>query len=191
LLFWLAAPDRPWALAVLGIAAATDLVDGSVARAARRRGAIRWADTGEWLDPMCDKLFAVTVLTALAVRFDVAIGILALIGARELILGPIVVAYRVSPLRRRYRPDFHAARAGKAATTAQFVAVLAILLDLPGAVVLLLAVIAAALGLYAAARYLYRAAHGLRSRHRTREPGRERGLGSGARPRRPRRSRGT
>lgn len=156
-LFWLAAPRPTVALVVLAVAATTDLVDGRVARAARRRGATgRFADAGAWLDPLCDKLFAVTVLAALAIRTGAPLGLLVLIGARELIVGPLAILYRVTPLRRRYHQDFHASRAGKLATAGQFVAIAAIVLALPGT--LPLAVAAAALGLVATAGYLRGAA---------------------------------
>ena len=164
-LFWLAATRPVWAIAVLGVAAATDLIDGSVARRAHRRGATGpWARAGAWLDPLCDKLFALAVLGALAVRLDVSLPMLALIGARELVLVPVAIVYRLSPLRRRFRYDFHSVPAGKHATIAQFVAVAAIVLALPGAWVL--AVIAACSGLYAAARYIERGVRQLAATYR-------------------------
>jgi cardiolipin synthase (CMP-forming) len=159
--FWVVASRPTAALVVLGAAALTDLADGPIARRARRRGASgRFADAGAWLDPMCDKLFAVVVLVALAVHLDTPIAILALIAAREIIVVPLVLAYRVSALRHRYHHDFHAAPVGKVATAAQLVGVAAILLGVPGIAVV--AVVVAALGLIAAFSYLARAAYQLR-----------------------------
>lgn len=159
--FWLSAADPARAAAVLGVAATTDLLDGSVARLARRRGADpRTADLGAWLDPACDKLFAAVVLVALAVQLGTSWGLIALIGARELVVVPLVIVYRLGPVRRRYRHDFRAAPIGKVTTAAQFVAIAAIVLDAPGRVAL--AVAAAALGVAAAAEYVARAVHALR-----------------------------
>jgi len=155
--FWLVASRPVWAAAVIGLAAATDLVDGGVARRARRHGGgrVRWAGAGAWLDPLCDKTFAIVVLVALAVKRDVDVGLLLLIGTRELVLVPLALVYRLTPLHARFHLDFRAAPAGKAATVAQFIAIGALILEVPGAP--LLAVAAAIAGLYAAGRYLARA----------------------------------
>jgi phosphatidylglycerophosphate synthase len=161
--FWLVAPHPHWAVSVLGVAALTDLADGHVARRARQRAPQtgRWADAGAWLDPLCDKTFAITVLTALAVRLDVGIGLLLLIAARELVLVPLALIYRLTPLHDRFRYDFRSMPAGKHATIAQFLAIVAILLEVPGATVL--AIGAAIVGLDAAARYLARARQAART----------------------------
>lgn len=154
-MFWFVADQPRLAVVVLAIAALTDLFDGRVARWARRRGARgRIAEVGAWLDPLCDKLFAVTVLTALALRADAPVALLFLIGARELIVGPLTIAYWLTPAHRRPRYDFRASPAGKVATASQFIAVGAIVLDLAAA--LPLAFAAAILGVYAAAGYLDR-----------------------------------
>lgn len=156
-LFWFVATDRMLGASIIGVAALTDVLDGRVARRALRRGATgRVAEAGAWLDPLCDKLFAVTVLVALAVRVDTPIGLLALVATRELVVGPLAIAYRLMPSRRRFRWDFHASRAGKHATVAQFVAAGAFVVALPGAAVL--AVIAAVFGLVAVVGYVRRAA---------------------------------
>ena len=156
-LFWVLATRPPYAAAVIAAAALTDMLDGRVARRALRRGAAgRVAEAGAWLDPLCDKLFAVTVLAALAVRVGTPLWVLALVGARELVVGPLALVYRLTPLHRRYHWDFHASRAGKHATVAQFVAVGALAVAAPGAVVL--ATVAALFGLAAAADYVRRAA---------------------------------
>lgn len=157
-LFWLVATSPTQSMIVLGIAAATDLADGPVARHAQRRGATgRVAELGAWLDPLCDKLFAAVVLTALAVQLDTPLVILALIAARELIVVPLVLVYRLSPLRRRFDHDFHAAPAGKVATAAQLVGVAAVILRVPG--IAAVAAVVGILGLIAAAGYVVRVAH--------------------------------
>lgn len=153
--------DRPrWALAVLAVAGLTDAVDGRIARRARARGATgRGSEIGPWLDPMCDKVFAVTVLTAVAIEIRPPLILLVLIGARELIVVPLVLAYRLTRLHR-IRVDFHAAPAGKAATIAQFAAIAAIVAKLPQAPAF--AVLAAGIGLVAAGQYVRRAARARR-----------------------------
>lgn len=156
--FWAVAPHPAWALAVLAIAAATDLVDGIVARAAGGS-----TEVGAWLDPLCDKTFAIVVLAALAVRLDTPLYLLALIATRELVLVPAALVYRLTPLHRRMRYDFHAIAAGKHATIAQFVAVAVIVVGSPAAPVL--AVIAALFGARAAYRYLERAWRTLAAEH--------------------------
>jgi phosphatidylglycerophosphate synthase len=164
LLFWAVADDRDWALAVLGVAALTDALDGRVARWARRRGAHgRWADAGAWLDPLCDKFLAISVLTAIAVVMRVPLVYLALIGARELVLVPLVVAHRLGALRSRLRVDYQAAPIGKAATVAQFVAIAAVIADHPWYPVA--AAIAGGFGLIAVWRYLGRGAVGSTPAH--------------------------
>jgi cardiolipin synthase (CMP-forming) len=131
-LFWVALGPTPGraaaALGVMGAAAATDVLDGTLAR---RRG-IDLAGIGSWLDPICDKLFVGAVLAALHFQRGVSYGTLALIVARELLQLPMSIVYRVSPtLRRWLRYDFRASVLGKAATIAQFLAIGALVVGLP------------------------------------------------------------
>ena len=175
-LFWLVATDRAWAVTVLVIAGLTDLADGRLARRARRRSGATDEGVGGWLDPLGDKLFAVTVLAALAVRLDAPLPVLALIGARELVLAPLVTIYRVTSLRRRHPVALRADRAGKLATAAQSLALGAVVLDLRGTIVL--AAVAAALGLYSVTHYLAAAAHA----HPAGEEGARHGDGARVRP---------
>jgi cardiolipin synthase (CMP-forming) len=158
LAFWAVATRPTWGVLVLATAALTDVFDGAVARRAVRRGATgRWTRIGGWLDPVCDKVLAVSVLGAIAVQLDVPLYYLALIGARELVLVPVAIAYRLSALRSRVRYEFRAARIGKLATAAQFVAVIAIVVDHPWYPAL--AGIAGVIGVAAASHYL---GHGVR-----------------------------
>lgn len=165
--FWLVA-DRPvWALAVLATAAGTDVLDGRLARYARRLGATgRLSELGAWLDPVCDKLFAVTVLLALAVRLHVPVLELVLVGTRELILVPLAIVYLATPLRRRFHYDFRAAPEGKYATIGQFLAVAAILVGTWLAISFV--VLAAVLGLNAAMCYIGRGVRASRAAGLTR-----------------------
>src|SRR3954464_11421440 len=132
--FWFAlGPTTTHALLALGVmalAAATDVLDGTIAR---RRG-MATAGMGSWLDPICDKLFVGAVLAALYFERGVPLWFLALIVARELMQLPMVVVYRVFPtLRHWLRYDFRASPLGKAATIMQFLAIGSLVMDWPAA----------------------------------------------------------
>jgi hypothetical protein len=80
---------------------------------------------------------------------------LALIVARELIQLPMSIVYRTIPtLRRWLRYDFRASVLGKAATIAQFLAIAALVVDLPATLPISLAF---ALGILALIDYVRRA----------------------------------
>jgi cardiolipin synthase (CMP-forming) len=131
-LFWVAlGPTQAHAGAALGVmaaAAATDVLDGTLAR--RQGGDL--AGVGSWLDPICDKLFVGAVLAALHFQRGISFGLLALVVARELLQLPMSIVYHAVPtLRRWLRYDFRASILGKAATIAQFLAIAALVADLP------------------------------------------------------------
>jgi phosphatidylglycerophosphate synthase len=154
--FWaaLAAGPRRAELpfAVLAAAAATDVLDGWIAR---RRGT-NPAGVGSWLDPICDKAFVGSVLVALYVQRRAPLGLLALIVTRELLQLPMALVYRTSAtLRRWLRYDFRASILGKSATVVQFLAVSAIILDAEAS--WRLAIMAFVLGLCALGDYIRRA----------------------------------
>lgn len=141
--------DPARCVAWVAAAAATDAADGTIARWMQRRGHAR-PDIGGWLDPLVDKIFVVIALAAIW-HHTRALDVIALIGARELVLVPVAIAYLV-----RHRPvrDLHADWLGKLATIAQFVA-LAVALALP-ARALVAAAIAGTLGVAAAVHYAAR-----------------------------------
>lgn len=155
-----ARPQSPaWFLGVTAIAALTDMLDGRVARRLRRdlAPARRAEDqaVGAWLDPLCDKAFAASMLAVLAVGFDAPLWILALALARELLLAPLALIYKLSPVvRDTLRVDFSADWTGKLATALQFSVAVAIVL-LPAAAAPLAAA-AALVGVYAAVHYVAR-----------------------------------
>ncbi len=148
-----------WAFVIMGVAALTDVLDGYLAR----RQAQRAGDppdpgggTGAWLDPICDKLFVAAVLAAIVVRRHPPPQIIVLILTRELVQLPLGIAYRFIPtLHSWLRYDFRASLLGKAATVAQFLAIVALILGHSSTVTL--AVIAFGLGLAALADYMRRA----------------------------------
>ena len=154
LLWWTWGQPGP-SVAVLAVAALTDTADGRVARWARRRGA-GGPDIGGWLDPAVDKLFVAAVLAAVALHAPIAhrAAVIALIGARELMLVPLTALYLA---RRRPHIALRAHAFGKIATIAQFIALCVIALAPDDA--LPAAVVAGALGLAATGHYIATAAH--------------------------------
>lgn len=151
--FWATYGHRGWSTALVVLAALTDAIDGTVARRAQRRSGFSGASAGEWLDPMADKVFVILVLGAIQVHDPAPWGLVALIAARELVLIPLVAAYRlVAPGRAPHA--FKASPLGKAATVAELAAIAALILRSPAA--LPLAVATAALGLAAVISYIVR-----------------------------------
>jgi phosphatidylglycerophosphate synthase len=141
--------DPVWSVALVALAALTDMLDGTVARAMQRRGHTR-PDIGGWLDPLVDKIFvAVAVATIWIHTHDLAL--IGLIAARELVLVPLVIAYLV---RGRPASHLHADAIGKAATIAQLVAI-GVAVAVP-AHALPFAAVAAVLGVAAVVHYVMR-----------------------------------
>jgi phosphatidylglycerophosphate synthase len=136
-----------WAIALVALAAATDTADGTVARALQRRGHTEPA-IGGWLDPLVDKIFIAVVVGAIAWHTRDVVLVL-LIGARELVLVPLVIAYLA---RHRPTAELRADALGKAATVAQFFACAVALASPPHAYPL--AIAAAVLGLAAVVHYV-------------------------------------
>jgi len=164
-LLWASLGDRTWLTAMLAAAALTDILDGRVARAIRKRRLERGADpdaigesyaVGAWLDPLCDKLFVLSAIFYIWIGWSVPLGLIVLVGLRELIVLPITLVYLLfRDLHTKLRFDFRASAVGKAATVSQFAAALSFVY-LPTAS-LYLAVVAAVIGCIAAASYLRRA----------------------------------
>jgi cardiolipin synthase len=164
---WVAPHDRAWLFAVLAAAAMSDVLDGRVARFLRARLLARGGDphelgeahaVGAWLDPLCDKLFVLSVVAAVTAVYRPAAGDILLIATREIILIPFAVAYSLAPsLRRRLhlRFDFRAGALGKATTVAQFAAIASVVMW--PAATSVLAGLAALIGFFASADYLSRA----------------------------------
>jgi CDP-diacylglycerol--glycerol-3-phosphate 3-phosphatidyltransferase len=95
-----------WALVVLMVSGFTDWLDGKLAR---------WLDQssrlGAFLDPAADRLYIVAALIALALRDIVPVWLLAVLLARELVLGVALLV-----LRRYGYPPLQVHYLGKAAT---------------------------------------------------------------------------
>jgi phosphatidylglycerophosphate synthase len=146
LALWWVWGDPLWSAVLIGLAALSDAADGRTARWVKRRGG-GGPDIGGWLDPAVDKLFVAIVLAALWVETrDIAV--IALVGARELVLVPLIAVYLA---RRKPHPALRADGFGKVATVAQFIA-LCVIAVAPG-YALPAAIVTAVLGLTAAGHY--------------------------------------
>ena len=151
--FWLTYGNKPVSLALVVLAALTDAADGNVARWVKRRTGSK-STLGEWLDPAADKIFVLLVLAAIQINDPVPWSLMALIVARELVLVPVAMIYRAT-VHGRGEHAFQAGALGKAATIAEFAAIVAIILHSP--FLLPLAITAAVLGLAAVIGYVDRA----------------------------------
>ncbi len=143
------------ALVLLALAGISDVLDGWVARHISHHPS-RW---GDWLDPVCDKVFMSCVLAGLYLFYRPPLLALGLIVTREALLFVLFVAYRAAPSLRGVRYDYRAHPVGKANTVAQFLAVGALLIEHPAAWPL--SFMCATLGLASAVVY---ASRGLRQR---------------------------
>ena len=157
-LAWLRPSDPVFILGLLAAAGLTDVLDGRLERRRRRRRGETVApdsSIGTWLDPLCDKIFIVSVVVAIAVAHALPLWIVPLIALREILQTLIVGARPFVPvLRRRLRPRFRANVLGKLTTVAQFVTIAAILLKKSDPLPLVAAT--AALGLVAVGVYVRR-----------------------------------
>lgn len=131
-LIWVAPESPLWVLAVLGVAGITDLADGWVMR---RWAARRWAASdrgafaasvarGAALDGLADKIFVASAMSALFFVHQPPLWIVVALLTRELLLAPLMIVYRFAPEAQRSRVDFTAGVPGKAATLAQFSALI-------------------------------------------------------------------
>jgi cardiolipin synthase len=155
-IFWLTYGNWRWSLGLVALAAATDALDGTIARRAKRRSGDTRPSIGEWLDPLADKTFIIVVLGAIQVHDPVPWALVALIVARELVLIPLAGIYRLV-IHGRGEHAFQADPIGKAATIAELFAIAALVMR--SSLVVPLAVVAGTLGLIAVGHYIARASH--------------------------------
>jgi phosphatidylglycerophosphate synthase len=135
---------------IMAIAGITDIFDGWFAR----RNPLHSTSTGEWLDPLCDKIF---VLTAAFTAWRIErppIWIPLLISAREIIQFPLVSTYLLYRSHLRSRTTMKANSIGKATTVFQFLTINAILFRNRSAIPL--AILTSIFGSSAAAYYVRR-----------------------------------
>jgi cardiolipin synthase (CMP-forming) len=97
-----------WAVGLLIAAAASDWLDGKIARALNQQSRL-----GQALDPAADRLYIVSTIVALAVRAIIPWWLVGLLAARELVLAAVFLVLR----RHQYGP-LQVSFVGKAATLA-------------------------------------------------------------------------
>lgn len=108
---WLALGPRTrtadtWAVILLVAAAASDWLDGKIARALNQQSRL-----GQLLDPAADRLYIVATIAALAIRAIIPWWLVGLLVGRELLLGVVLAGLRA----RGYGP-LQVSFVGKAAT---------------------------------------------------------------------------
>ena len=95
-----------WAIGLLIAAGASDWLDGKIARALNQQSKL-----GQTLDPAADRLYIVATVIALAVRAIIPWWLVALLGAREVLMAIVLLA-----LRRRGWAALQVSFVGKTAT---------------------------------------------------------------------------
>src|ERR1700761_4855114 len=78
-----------WAVGVLIAAAASDWLDGKIARALNQQSRL-----GQMLDPAADRLYIVATVIALAVRGIIPWWLVAVLAARELLMAVVLAILR-------------------------------------------------------------------------------------------------
>jgi len=101
-----------WAVILLVAAAASDWLDGKIARALNQQSRL-----GQLLDPAADRLYILATIVALAIRAIIPWWLVGLLAARELLLGVVLARLR----SRGYGP-LQVSFVGKAATACLYYA---------------------------------------------------------------------
>lgn len=122
-LIWVAPANPGWVVGLMVVAALSDLLDGFFAR----RAHVPAEGVGAWLDPVCDKLFILSVLIAVWVARGPPVWMAVVASAREVVLLPLVIARFVVPRLRKGGIPWRAMLLGKVTTVAQFVLFAAVL----------------------------------------------------------------
>ncbi len=157
-LIWLRPYSPAYVISLMFLAGVTDVLDGWLVRRALKaegRSADAAPRTGVWLDPICDKTFALSVLALVWVTRRPEAWLLLLIAAREIIQIVEAFVWELAPVFKSRSFDFQASLSGKLTTIGQFFAIAAILTGHPSQVSL--ALLTGALGIATAAFYFMRA----------------------------------
>ena len=101
-----------WALIVFAVAGATDALDGLIARRSGQKSSL-----GAWLDPMADKLLAISTFIVLTVpglglQNRLPIWLTVMIISRDVVIVATVAIVNLAVGRRTFRPSIY----GKIAT---------------------------------------------------------------------------
>jgi CDP-diacylglycerol--glycerol-3-phosphate 3-phosphatidyltransferase/cardiolipin synthase len=117
---FVAVPEAAARVALIGVASATDFLDGWIAR---RRGTVsRW---GALIDPLADRAFVLAAVASYVGRGELTVGQAATLLARDLATAfGFIVAQAVPALRRA---PFQARMLGKVVTVLQLATLLAVL----------------------------------------------------------------
>lgn len=120
---------EPWlGVALMAAAALTDVMDGWVAR----RSLPRSHQRGDWLDPLCDKIFVAFVLLTLTLTFHAPAILVLLVMLRDILqVASLLIYAAVAPLRRHGPYNYRANLLGKLTTILQFATALWILFGGP------------------------------------------------------------
>ena len=123
---WLRPDDAVFLLSIVAIAAVSDGLDGIIGRRLRRDSGA--SDVGSWLDPVCDKIFAVSAVVAVVVVWDAPGIVLPLLLVRDVLTAVLAaIFYAVDP-GAFVSHDFHARVLGKATTVLQVMTIVAVVL---------------------------------------------------------------
>jgi len=145
-----AVEERFWSAAIVAAAALSDFLDGYFARRFRIASAV-----GAALDPLTDKIFAISVMVTLIVTERLTIEQALLLSVRELAELPLTAVLFFTPRARTVRAArIGSNRLGKLTTALQFGSLLSLLVALPGQHLWIGAT--AALGAVAAVSYAWR-----------------------------------
>jgi len=132
-LLWLRPTDATWLLSIITAAALSDAVDGRVAKLLRRGWTSDRARedqaVGAWLDPVCDKAFAVSALCAITFGYGAPFAAMAMAVTREVLMVPLIGLYHLVPqVSETLNLDFSSDWTGKLTTVLQFGVIGAVLL---------------------------------------------------------------
>ena len=135
-LIWVFPADAVIIFVTILIAGISDVLDGWCARLGRARmqasGLAPSAipSNGVWLDPVCDKIFVLSVLARAWEISHPAWSTLFLIATREFIQVSFFSSYLLAwGIPERSSVDFHASILGKLTTAAQFICIVCLLLQ--------------------------------------------------------------
>lgn len=173
-LLWVAPDDPLFVLLVVSFAITTDAVDGFLGR--RRPEGTGAEDVGSWLDPLCDKGFALSAAILVVVIWDAPWIILPLLLLRDAAILLLAALLALLDPARFAAQDFHGRLLGQATTVLQIVTVVAVVAWSVSAV--WFAIATAAVGAAAIVDRVVVVAHG-RGRTLPAEPGPFRGAAGG------------